>query len=102
IEIHEILEHANPRIVHKNVEIAELLQDFAIRPLDIRLHRYVRMNWMRSYFTRRLRQATFIASRDRNARPARDEGLCDRAPNPAAPSRDQRHSIFQIHLPSTT
>src|SRR5216684_5022603 len=100
IEIHEALEHANPRIVYKNVEIAELLQDFAIRPLHVGLYRDVRANRMRSQLARRLGEAALVAPSDRNARSARDEGLRYRAPDPAAPTRDQRHSIFQVHLSS--
>ena len=42
VKVNEVLEDSHPGIVHKNVEVAELLYDLAIRPLDVRLHRYVR------------------------------------------------------------
>src|SRR5712664_4187580 len=67
----------------------------------IRLHRYVRVNRVHSQFARGLREPALVAPRNRNARPTCNERLRDRTPDPAAPARDQRHCIFQIHSSST-
>src|SRR4029077_14575759 len=95
VKVNEVLEDPHPGIVHKNVEVAELLDDLAIRPLDIRLNRYIGVNWVDTQVPRRIVQSALVTPGDRNARPCSGKTLRYRAPNAAAPTRDQRDRILQ-------
>src|ERR1035437_5467588 len=102
VKINEVLEDTDAGIVHKNVQIAELLQNFTISPLDICLDRHVGIDWMHPQFSRRLRQPALVASRDGCAGPACDKRMGNGSPNAAPAPSDQCNCILQVHLlPST-
>jgi len=49
-----------PALFTRMSKIAELLQNFAVSSLNIRLHRHVGVDWMHPQFSRRLRQPALV------------------------------------------
>ena len=91
IEIHQVLEDAKAGVVHKDIQIAKLLEHFAIGALDIGFVGHVRLNRQRAQGFGRFRQTALIASGNGHAGAAGGQGLRDGPSDSGATAGDKRN-----------
>jgi hypothetical protein len=91
-------EHADARVVHQDVKVAERFEDIAIGPLDIRSVRDVGLNGERAKIARRLVEPALVAPGNGDTRPGVRQGLRNGEAYAARAACDQRACTFEIHI----